>query len=102
MVLIANQKIVDICHKVINEEIGIIEGCRELVSLRGQYNLEEDELFDPIVGVDSETDDYPLGDVRELFSKDYLDRLDREVGGYILKVRLSVIEDCRNLIEKYS
>ncbi|MEF1257249.1 hypothetical protein [Vibrio sp. M260112] len=62
------KKIVETCQLLVNDDINFIEGCRQLVTLRNQLNLENDPDFLPFVGVASETDDYPEPSIRENFS----------------------------------
>lgn len=95
------EKIVDICQSLVNDDINFIEGCRLLVSLRNQLNLENDSDFLPFVGVASETDDYPEPKIRENFSSDYLKRIDEEVSDYIAIARPSIVDACSALISKY-
>jgi len=97
----ARKEITDTCLLLMAGDIDFIEGCRKLVSLRNQYDLAEDLNFSPFVGVVSETDDFPDKSARKNFSKDYLERTDKEVMDYILEVRPSIIEACSILIEKY-
>lgn len=86
---------------MVNDQIGFIEGCRKLDSLRSQFDLSEDPDFLPVVGVTSETDDYPEQSIRENFSEDDLKRVDEEVSSYVSMVRPSIIEACNLLIAKY-
>jgi hypothetical protein len=97
----ARKEITNTCLLLENDSIDFIEGCRKVVSLRNRYDLAEDLSFSPFVGVVSETDDYPDQSVRENFSKDYLERIDKEITDYILQVRPSIIEACSILVEKY-
>ncbi|GFO73106.1 hypothetical protein BJAS_P3713 [Bathymodiolus japonicus methanotrophic gill symbiont] len=98
---IAQKEITSTCLLLMTDDIEFIEGCRKLVFLRNQYDLAEDLTFSPIVGIVSETDDFPDKNARENFSKDYLERIDKEVMDYILEVRPSIIDACSILIEKY-
>jgi hypothetical protein len=59
-------------------EVCLTEGVREVVQWsRSNHGLNE-ELFRPFVGVDSETDRFPVGRIRELWSADGLVRADAE------------------------
>ena len=97
----SRKEIVDACLLMVNDQIGFIEGCRNVVSLRNQFSLTEDQDFSPFVGVTSETDDYPEQSIRENFSESYLKRVDEEVSSYISIVRPSIIDACNILIAKY-
>ena len=97
----SRKEIVDVSLLIVNEQIGLVEGCRKLVSLRNQFALAEDQDFFPFVGVTSETDDYPEQSVRENFSDSYLKRVDKDVSCYVSIVRPSIIEACTVLVAKY-
>jgi hypothetical protein len=58
--------------------VGITEGCRNVARLRHALGEERNELFLPFVAVDSETDHFPLGDVRTRWSPSALEREDKE------------------------
>jgi catalase (peroxidase I) len=95
------KKIIDICQSLVSGDIHIVDGCRELVSLRNQLNLQDDPNFLPFVGVVSETDDYPEPSVQEKFSSDYLKLINKDMSDYIALVRPSVIDASNILISKY-
>jgi hypothetical protein len=52
-------------------------------------------------GVDSETDDFPLGDERDDWSKEVLIRKDAELANYEILYRNDVLAACEKLIERY-
>jgi hypothetical protein len=59
-------------------EVCLTEGVRGVVQWsRSNHGLDE-ELFRPFVGVDSETDRFPVGRIRELWSADGLALADAE------------------------
>ena len=98
-------KVVEICSQIINGEGDFLELCRKMSSLRSDLdldlNLECNKDFIPFVGVASETLDYPSKEKREHFSKDFLERVDKEVAEYISTIRPVVFDACRSLIDKY-
>jgi hypothetical protein len=59
-------------------EACLTEGVREVVQWRWSNHGLDERLFMPFVGVDSETDRFPLGQLRELWSSDGLARADAE------------------------
>jgi hypothetical protein len=59
-------------------DLGVTHGCRNVVALRAALGEEKNELFTPFVAVDSETDHFPLGEVRNSWSAVALDREDKE------------------------
>jgi 2-methylcitrate dehydratase PrpD len=56
--------------------------------------------FKAITGVESETDDYPLGERRNSYSAELLAKLDSEVSSYLNEVRPAVLQSCREIIEE--
>ena len=61
------QELVDTARGVLDGSIGVIEGCRALAALRHQVDVDSlDPDFLPIIGIDSETDHFPIGDVRKV------------------------------------
>ena len=58
--------------------IGIVEASRIISASRFTLRQENNPLFLPFVGIDSETDHFPLGAVRELWASEALARYDQE------------------------
>ncbi|BDU21706.1 hypothetical protein [Dyella sp. GSA-30] len=56
----------------------LTEGVREVVQWGWSNHGLNEELFRPFVGVDSETDRFPVGRVRELWATDALAKADEE------------------------
>ncbi|PAU75815.1 hypothetical protein CK501_16490 [Halovibrio salipaludis] len=98
----AQEKIIEICTSMIDGEINLIEGCRKLVSLRHRTGEPENEIFSPLRAVDSETDHFPIGGMREYCSKEYLEVSDREVADYLDEVQPQIIEACKRIVDFYS
>lgn len=59
-------------------DVCLTEGVREVVRWRHSNHGLDEELFRPFVGVDSETDRFPVGRVRELWGADGLAKADAE------------------------
>ena len=72
------QELVEVLERLLSGGMGITEGCRLLARLRHVLDEEDNPLFLPFVGVDSETDSFPLGDARKLWSADGLRRADEQ------------------------
>jgi hypothetical protein len=58
--------------------MGITTGCRNVVALRDALEQGTNKLFLPFAAIDSETDHFPLGDVRARWSSSALEREDKE------------------------
>ena len=63
---------------LLSGDLGITEGCRQLYVLRSEVSEVDNKLFFPFTGVYSETDSFPLGEIRKKWSPSALDRADRE------------------------
>jgi len=63
---------------LLGSRIGIVEASRIISASRFTLCQENNPLFLPFVGIDSETDQFPLGAVRELWVSDALVRYDQE------------------------
>jgi hypothetical protein len=64
--------VVKICSDIIDGRLDFVSGSR---IIRVFYLLSDEidkDLFLPIIGFESETDDYPLGSLRKRFSEDEL------------------------------
>lgn len=87
---------------MLNRELGLIEGCRRIDSLRFGTPNPEDELFDTFRGVASETDHLPLGEVRDHASEAHLVRADQEASEYLERMSPRILSACESLIRSLS
>ena len=98
----SGEALVRVATEMLSRDIDPIEGARQINSVRQSSRDPENAIFLPIQGFESETDDYPLGSVREHFAAEYLARLDREIAEYIDRSRAVLDEACRNIIREFS
>lgn len=98
----AQSRIVEAAQKILAGEMDIVEGCRLLLYLQQLLNDPNDELFMTFIVIASETEHFPVGELRSRWHKDSLARVDAEVGAYITRVRKSVMEACTALVKEYS
>ncbi len=100
---VARQRIkaVEIASKILDGQIGLIEGVRKLVSLQNEIGNSNDEEFLVFKGVESETDTFPIGDARKNWSEAVLEEKDAEAEEYEGQVREAVAKACRRFIQKY-
>lgn len=94
--------IVDTARAILSREMGIIEGCRKLVQLSWYMDERDEEPWLSIRGVESETEDVPVGEQRSLWNKDALAKLEARNDVYLKKIEDGIFEDCRDLIRRYS
>ncbi len=97
----AAEKIVALARGILSGESGIAEGSRHLAALSFDVGAENDPDFVFFVGVDSETDDLPIGLARQHWNRDALRVKDAELAAYEANVREKAFGVCRSLIHKY-
>lgn len=96
-------KVVETAQAMLEGEISYLEGARWLASLRHDASVrDDDEDFNVFVGIASETDDFPLGSVRELWDKQALDRLQPEIDAAEAWARKHAELVCQKLINRFS
>lgn len=98
----AKNEIVQIAKEMLNGEIHLILGCRYIRGLRHDTEIPEDDIFMTFRAVDSETDHFPLGKVRELCDPEYLERRDKEITAYLEAAGDDIRKACIELIKKFS
>lgn len=95
-------EIATVAHKVLDGELGIVEGCRLLASLASRFDVSESDALKTIIVVESETEALPVGEFRSQWHPESLAKKDAEFAPYIEKVRPLVLEACRALVQEYS
>ncbi len=96
------QEIIYIAQEMLKGNIDLISGCRMIRSLRHKTDIASDEVFVPFIGIDSQTDHYPLGTVRDLCDPDYLARVDIEMAEFLAFAGEHIRDACKELIKKLS
>jgi len=76
----ARRRVAETAAGMLDGTVPFLEGVRVLTGLRHKVGVaQNDEDFMIIVGVDDETDALPVGEVRELWATEALQRLDPEI-----------------------
>jgi hypothetical protein len=57
--------------------------------------------FFSIRAIDSETDHFPIGAMRENCSENFLKKSDKEIAEYLDKVKPSIISSCKEIINYF-
>ena len=103
-VKLQKNRVVKIANKLLNDDIGIIEGSRLLSSLRHEVTDEREQL-DPdfliFVVIDSDTDSLPVGKQREYWADYALVAKDKEVKQAEDFYREDVMQACKVLIARF-
>lgn len=92
-------RIVSVAEAMTQGSMHLIEGCRTICRLLSHMEGPEAEVFLAIRGIESETDHFPLGDVRKECAPDYLKRMDSEMGRYIEGAREDILDLCHEIIQ---
>lgn len=96
------QELVRTAREIIDGSVGVIKGCRKLVSLQHQIDVGAlDADFLPIVGIVSETDELPIGDVRQNWNPDALAELDDEIQETQALYKPTADAACTKLIDRF-
>ncbi len=95
----AKIEIIGTCTAMIDGKLNLIKGCRKLALLRRDIGATEDEMFHPFIAVDSETDHFPLGEMRKQCSQSYLRKSDSEMDAYFEGASQEIIDACKKLIK---
>lgn len=98
----AKRKLIDTARAMQSGEMDLVRGCRLLCNLQHKIGASEDPLFLPIVGFESQTDDYPLDAVRDQYNPAVLERLDCELRDYVERAKPEVLAACKRIVESLS
>jgi len=97
----ASAKIVALAKSMLSGEVGVVAGARQLAACRFDVGAEHDPDFVFFVGVESETDHLPVGEVRRHWSSQALQAKDEELGRLEASMRERAFQVCQSLIQKY-
>src|SRR5690242_15905708 len=95
------KEIIHVSRSILDQSMGVIEGARLLAALRFRVRAENDDDFLVFTGIASQTDDFPIGEVRNHWNADALARYDIDRQRAETDFRESAETACRNLIRKY-
>lgn len=95
-------EIVATAEAMLRGEIHLIRGCRVISSMGFSLDDSESEVLIPIIGAESETDDFPIGEIRSLCAPEYLDRMDAKMERYLIEARGEILDCCREIIRAFS
>jgi hypothetical protein len=99
---VKRRELTDMARAMLDGRVHLIEGVRRICTLRFEVQDPENEVFLPILAIDSETDSYPFGAVRATCSPSYLKRADAEIESYLDEARNDILQACREIINVFS
>lgn len=91
------QQIAAIANQILIGAMHPIEGCRLLLRLENSAGMTPTTAFDVIRGIESETDDYPIGPMRQNYSATLLAQYDADIDRYVSEIREPLEEACKEL-----
>ncbi|MGH8138725.1 MAG: hypothetical protein ACREVV_11095 [Steroidobacteraceae bacterium] len=94
--------VVATAEALIARTLGIVEATHRFVGLAAELAALDDEDFLYFVGLDSQSDTFPIGPERQQWSAAALEREDLARRKYEEAVYGTAVLHCRNLIAKYS
>jgi hypothetical protein len=95
-------ELISVATSMLGGNINLIEGVRKICTLRHAVGDPDNEVFMPFRAIESETDHFPLGQMRECCAKDYLQRMDNEMQRYIVDAKNDILIACRKIIQIFS
>ena len=95
------QELIDVARAMLDGKMHLIEGVRKMASLRYDIGEPDDPIFHPILAIDSETDRFPLGQVRERYAPDALARIDQEMDRYLADARDDILSACKQIVRAF-
>jgi len=95
-------KLVKVARSMLDGKTDLLIGVRQINRLRAGVRDPDAEIFDTIRGVESETDDLPIGAERSLWSVDALAEKDAIRDRYIEEVRDAILMTCQKIIEEFT
>lgn len=95
-------EVVALATAMLEDRLHLIEGARKLCALRHEVGDPENEAFMPIRAIESETDHFPLGGMRDQCAVDYLRQMDAEMDQYLAAAKHDILLACREIIRVFS
>jgi hypothetical protein len=101
-VLQARQEAIRICAGILEGNVDVLEGFHLLASLRWEVGVDDgDPDFTVFVGISSEIDNLPIGEVRKYWSAEALERLAPDLQAAIAWAMPMAIPACRSVVSRF-
>ena len=100
-ILRAQGEVVSVARGILSGSVGIVEGSRRLSMLGHALGVDRDPDFTFFVGLESETDHLPVGEIRCHWADDALRRTDEELLACESFYRGEAFRVCQSLIQQY-
>jgi hypothetical protein len=97
------EKIVQAAQAMLNGNLSYLLGARRMDSLRHDAKVKgDDKDFMVFAAIVSDTDDYPIGSVRDLWDKNALEKLQPDIDKAEAWAKQHAESVCMKLIERFS
>jgi hypothetical protein len=97
----ARAELVAVARALLAGDLDLLSGCRRLDQISARIEPLNRQIFNPIISFVSETDGHPLGEIRNIYNKAYLDKLDRQLADFSERARSGILDSCRLIIAEY-
>lgn len=98
----AKAHLISTADAMLQGRLQLIEGCRRIWHLSHELGDPDNPVFLPIRAIESETDRFPLGEVRKQYAPEYLREIDKEMQRYLDGAREDILNSCREIIRSFS
>lgn len=95
-------ELISVATSMLDGKMNLIEGVRKICSLRHAVGDPENEVFLSIRAIDSETDHFPIGQVRERCAREYLQRIDKEMESYLADAKDDILKACQEIVQVFT
>jgi hypothetical protein len=92
------QRVREIAAAVLDSRTTVLEAIRELCPLAHTDAIANEEDRTLVIAIDSETDDLPIGKVRELWAPDALEEKDVEIARAEGLYKAQFLEACKRIV----
>lgn len=98
----AISKLIETARLLIDDKLDLVEGSRLIIQFARKGDILDDDIFLPIMGFEDQTQHFLIGEARRQAEEKYLNNLDKEKDEFIKEIKPEIIEDCKQIINKYS
>jgi hypothetical protein len=95
------KRVCSIAADITQGKVGIVLGVRQLEPLLLRLNMDMDADLMIIKAVDSDSDEYPMGEVRRFWNPEKLKEIDLDREEFEKFYQKDVFNACRILIDKF-
>ena len=96
------RKLVDHARNLLSGVTSITEASRGIASIAYELNVAFEQPFLYFVGIDSETDQFPIGDVTQLWHPAAVAKLDAERERYEASIHREAVQYAEEIIARFA